>query len=152
MTAQSIEKRLVFRVLDCWRERRGGRTMPREYELAPADLGPDAPYCFGLTLASAQEAWFTYVGAAFAESRALLGCASSTCAQENLLAAATIPLKEVVERAVPICIGGLSRHLGRPVLFRSILLPLASATGAVSDVVGAANFRVIEGSVGLSNR
>jgi hypothetical protein len=154
MTDASGEKRLVFRVLAHWRELRAERPMPAPREMTAADLGADEAFSFALSIPTEGGApRFTHIGAVFGETvDDLLGRALADCPPETVLAAATSCMGELLDRRVPICIGGLARHMGRPVLFRSILLPLSSDEQRIDAVVGAANFRMIEGSVGLEPR
>lgn len=154
MADASGEKRLVFRVLAYWRELRAERPMPAPQEMTAAGLGEDEAFSFRLSIpADGGAPRFTHIGTVFGDVREdLIGHALADCSPDTVLAAATSCMNELLDRRVPICIGGLARHMGRPVLFRSILLPLSSDEQRIDAVVGAANFRMIEGSVGLEPR
>ncbi|MBX6370422.1 MAG: hypothetical protein IRZ04_20830 [Rhodospirillales bacterium] len=150
----ATEKRLVFRILECWRELRADRAMPTPEEMTLEMLGRDRKSCFALSLSPPGDVpRFTFIGPDFVEDgQDLVGQPRSACSIETVLGAATSCLDEVLARRIPVCIGGLARHTRRPVLFRSILLPLSSDGQRIDALIGAANFRTIEGSVGLGDR
>jgi hypothetical protein len=127
--------------------------MPAPQEMTAEALGADETFSFALSMAPGSSPRFTLVGSALRdECGELVGRTLSDCPPDTVLAAATTCFGEMLDRRVPICIGGLARDKGRPVLFRSILLPLSSDGHRIDAVLGAANFRVIEGSVGLERR
>jgi len=45
--------------------------------------------------------------------------------------------------------GGIGQHEGGPVLYRSILVPLANESGQISVIMGAANWRMVEEQDGI---
>jgi hypothetical protein len=65
------------------------------------------------------------------------------CQENTLLHAATQYLARVVAKGVPISTGGVGIHLGAPIVYRSILLPLAENGGRIDGALGATNFRQV---------
>lgn len=139
------EHRLVLRVLARWKELRGERELPSRGEIEGAWFGEDWPACFMIDVASPVErSPFSYIGD---ELRLAgwdgLGQPAAECPPGTLLGAATAYLARVVDKGVPISIGGRAHHLGQPILFRSIIMPLSGDDGRIGALLGAANFRAV---------
>ena len=138
------ERRLVLRVLSQWEARRGTRLFLPRSEAGPQVFGEDWPSCFILDLASHGDPGFAYIGAALrrdhdgADWRRL-----SQCPEGTLLRHATDFLRQVVERRIPVSVGGAGRHGGQDILFRAILLPLSDDGTAIDFLLGAANCRAV---------
>ena len=76
------------------------------------------------------------------------GChALSEVPVDTLLGQATLYWRKVVEKRVPISIGGEFRHRdGRLILYRSIILPLSADERQIDHLLGAANYRAVVSS------
>lgn len=141
-TACQQEQRLVLRLLDRWRNLAGERPMPTVADVARLadDIRDD---CFVLE-DDAGEFVFRFVGE---RQRALLesdpsGLRLSAIAGETLLGRAIAYRAQVIERAVPVSVGGqFVDKDGRTILFRSILLPLGE--NGISALLGCVNYRVV---------
>jgi hypothetical protein len=136
------ERRLVLRVLNHWQELRGARSFAARRELDPAVLGDDRRYCCVLDLDDESDPVFAYVGVAFdaahvpSEVRRV-----SNCRLGSFLGLATEFFPRVLEKRIPVSIGGEATSDGRSILFRAILLPLSSDGTRIDALLGAANCR-----------
>ena len=140
------ERRLVLRLMAYWDDLRGERAYPRADEIDPAAIGDDWPFCCVLALAEPlQCSTFEYVGLE------LLGAGRPAAGElrlevvpeDALLRPALGYLSRVLERRVPMSLGGEARLTEGPALFRSILLPLSDDGHAIDRVLGAANARLV---------
>ncbi len=66
------------------------------------------------------------------------------CPVESVLGLSSRNWREIIERRVPVTRGGIGRHEGGPVLYRSIMVPLVDPNGGISLIMGAANWRKVE--------
>jgi len=145
MEVDSREQRLVLRVLAQWRALCGARTLPRRSQIDPQLFAQDWANCLLIDVDPKPErSRFAFVGANLRDpnwptlERQSLG----ECQDNTLLHVATHYLARVIAKGVPISTGGVGIHLGVPIVYRSILLPLAE-NGRIDGVLGAANFREI---------
>ncbi len=144
--APAREKRLVLRMLELWREAHRAERLPQAKALGVADTGSDADHVFTIDAAHKAGACFTYVGDALrpstwaAPAQALV----AHCPNDLILEPASRAWREIVDRGVPVTRGGIGRHSGSLVLYRSILLPLADEEERISIIMGAANWRQVE--------
>jgi hypothetical protein len=142
----AAEKRLVLRILDLWRRAHQAEELPPAAALSASDIGDDMDHVYIIDVANAAGPRFTHVGEAFktalwpAEDQALL----ADCPPESVLGLSSRNWREIVERRVPVTRGGIGRHEGGPVLYRSIMMPLVDQSGDVSVILGAANWRKVE--------
>ena len=144
--AAQPEKRLVLRMLDLWRHARHEEHLPPVGALTVADTGADADYVYTIDCSNDNEARFAHVGAALrvagwpSDEAALV----AACPENSVLGLTSRYWREIVERGVPVTRGGVGRHDGHPVLYRSIMVPLVDQSGKISLIVGAVNWRTVE--------
>ncbi len=137
------ERRLVLRILDHWQGLRGARTCPARREIDPAVLGDDRRYCCVLEVGDENEAVFAYVGTAFDAAHAASEVRRvSNCRPGSFLRLATEFFPRVLDKRIPVSIGGEAMSDGRSILFRAILLPLSNDGTRIDALLGAANCRV----------
>jgi hypothetical protein len=143
LAPQQHEYRLIMRVLARWRALADLRGLPRRSQIDPRAFGEDWRHCLLIDLDPRPEhsrlafvgeglrdpSWPTFERQSIAE-----------CAQETLLYTATSYLDRVVNEREPL-LEGVGLHIGTPVLYRSILLPLSENGSRIDGVLGAANFR-----------
>ena len=139
------EMRLTMRVLGHWREAAGDRRFPRRADLPAARLGEDWHNCLLIAIDPTPEtSSFLYVGENLRpRGVAYEGRRVSDCVEDTILHRATSYLSRVLAKRVPISIGGAATHLGAPIVFRSVLLPMSETGDAIDAVFGAANYREI---------
>jgi len=145
-TTHPAERRMVLRLLRHWRDISNGREMPAVGALK-GDAIPDMwPCCYVLDLGGGKAPCLENVGTSFAEEQttALNGHPVSEIPADTLLAHATHYWRKVVEKRVPISIGGEFHHRdGRVILYRSIILPLSTDERQIDHLLGAANYRLV---------
>ena len=139
------ERRLVLRLMAYWDDLRNDRDFPSYAELDPATIGDDWSHCFTLRVTQPLTASpFYHLGEIYSSglpsgSVATLG----DCPQGTLLDASLHYLDRVLQKRVPISLGGHA-HLGEDsILYRSILLPLSNDGHTIDSILGGANFRVV---------
>ncbi len=140
------EQRLILRVLATYRRLCGADTLPRRAQIDPRLFGHDWHNCLLIDLDPRLEcSRFAYVGEGLRDPSwpALERQSLADCGEGTLLALATGSLARVLAKGVPISNGGVGIHQGVPIVYRSILLPLAETRERVDGVLGAANFREI---------
>lgn len=146
MDGDSREQRLVLRVLEQWRSLCGPNSLPRRSQIDPLLFGQDWANCLLIDVDPRPDcSRFAFVGANLRdpawptlERQSLAECQDST-----LVHVSTQYLSRVLAKGVPISTGGVGVHLGVPIVYRSILLPLAEHGGRIDGMLGAANFREI---------
>src|SRR5689334_11540418 len=143
--APAREMRLTMRVLGQWREAAGDRRFPRRADLTPARLGQDWQNCLLIAVDPVPErSSLLYVGENLRpQGIACEGRCLADCAEDTILHRATTYLARVLGKRVPISVGGAATHLGAPIVFRSVLLPLSETGDVIDAVFGAANYRTI---------
>jgi hypothetical protein len=146
MEVDSREQRLVLRVLGHWRGLCDARSLPRRSQIDPQLFAQDWANCLLIDVDPKPErSRFAFAGANLRDpswptlERQSLG----ECQENTLLHVATHYLARVIAKGVPISTGGVGIHLGVPIIYRSILLPLAENGGRIDGVLGAANFREV---------
>lgn len=146
MVEAGSDKRLVIRMLELWRRARRADRLPHMAQFAPADAGADAAYLFQIDVLSPTGARFTHIGSGLhlpdwpSKPAPLV----MECPEDSVLSLSSRHWREIVTRRVPVTRGGISRHLGGLVLYRSIMLPLGDDDGRISSIMGAANWRTVE--------
>jgi hypothetical protein len=143
MEAQTIDRRLVMRVLARWRALAGQGGLPRRSQIDPRQFGADWSHCLMLDVdPDPRASRFAYVGESLRDptwptfERQCVG----ECAEETLLYTATSYLPRVITEREPL-LEGVGVHVGELVLYRSILLPLSENGSRIDGVLGAANYR-----------
>jgi hypothetical protein len=144
MHAPIREKRLTMRALGHWRDAQGERPFPRLADIDAVRLGDDWHYCLLLRLATPIErSRFLHVGRQLCVPTGSLfdGRCLEQCPQQTVLAQATSYVAAVINKRVPVSIGGTTLHEGVQVLYRSILTPLSDDGTTIDAIFGAANYR-----------
>lgn len=143
---KSTERRLVLRIHEYWQELRGDDDFPAAASFDERVLGEDWPWCLIIGLEnSADDAVFRHVGSHLwnPDWGSREGQLVKDCPNPSLLAAAVNYIPRVLDRQVPISIGGELAVTDMSILYRSILLPLSSNGSQIDGLLGAANFRPI---------
>ncbi len=140
------EKRLVLRMLDLWRQARKDEPLPQASAITVADAGADADNVYIIDVLDPAGPRFTYVGAALQVpgSPPAPGSLVAECPDETVLTLTSRHWREIVDRHVPVTRGGVGRHGGHSVLYRSIMMPLVDESGRISTLMGAVNWRELE--------
>ncbi len=144
--APAAEKRLVLRILDLWRHAHQTDELPPAASLSAADTGADMDHVYMIDVAHPGGPCFTHIGEALRtgdwprKTEALL----ADCPEGSVLGLSSRNWREIVDRRVPVTRGGIGRHQGGPVLYRSIMMPLADQSGGISVIMGAVNWRKVE--------
>ncbi len=144
--AQTREQRLVLRVLAQWRSLCRGGALPRRAQIDPQLFGQDWANCLLIDIdPKLERSRFAAVGENLRDPNwpTLDRQSLSECQESTLLYVATSYAARVLTKGVPISTGGVGIHQGEPIVYRSILLPLAEGEGRIDGMLGAANFREI---------
>lgn len=140
------ERRLVLRLMAYWDDLRGERRFPRAAEIDSAAIGDDWENCFVLVLRTPLDvSTFDHVGAALLDGEATAdgGLTLGGVAERTLLRPSVGYLQRMLEKQVPISLGGEAELADGPSLYRSILLPLSEDGRMIGHVLGAANARSV---------
>lgn len=139
------ERRLVLRLMAYWDDLRNERDFPEYSDIDPSAIGDDWPHCYTIAVQSPPIAsQFVHLGEVYRPGLPERGVETlADCPHGTLLHAATHYIDRVLQKKVPVSLGGHA-HLGRDsVLYRSILLPLSNDDGTIDYLLGGANFRVV---------
>ena len=142
----STERRLVMRIMELWERLRGLRPFPRMSDVLAADIGPDWASCFLIAIGPATGQWsFHHVGGDLLvpEWSGAIGGAMVDCPKDTLLGHACAYMTDVLDRRIPISLGGTFHIDDSRTVFRSIILPLSDDGLRVDSVLGAANCRQV---------
>jgi hypothetical protein len=141
--APEFERRLVLRVLNHWQDLCGDRPYQSRGQIDPERFGDDWANCFILALDAGAEPLFLYAGTAFAgpDWTDAVGKRIGECPEETLLRSAATFFPRVLDRRIPMSVGGPGVNFGRAILYRSILLPLSEDGERIDALLGAANCR-----------
>ena len=140
------ELRLTMRVLARWREASGARPFPRPEEIVAQKFGDDWQNCLMIRVdPMIERSTFAFIGKTLFLGKPvpLEGRTVSACDAGTLLHSATTYLASVIAKRVPISVGGSGTHLGVPILYRSMLMPLSTDGISIDVVLGAANYREV---------
>lgn len=147
MEAQSNEQRLVLRVLAQWRGLCGAKALPRRSQIDPQVFAQDWGNCLLLDVdpSKPERSRVSYVGERLRDPSwpTLERQSIAECQENTLLHVSTFYLARVIAKSVPISTGGVGIHLGVPIIYRSILMPLSESGKRIDGLLGAANFREI---------
>ena len=144
--SQLHEQRLVLRVLARWRSLCNGAALPRRSQIDPQLFGQDWSNCLLIDIdPKLERSRFAAVGENLRDPNwpTLERQSLAECQESTLLYVATSYAARVLAKGVPISTGGVGLHEGQPIVYRSILLPLAEGQGRIDGMLGAANFREI---------
>jgi hypothetical protein len=141
------ERRLNMRLMAYWQALRGEESHARVDHFDPDAVAGLWPHCFTIVpAANPNPATFVHVGDAIAADSGLPagGLVVEDVPANTLLGKALHSMAEVLKVKYPIVDSGeFTDHLGRPSLYRSILLPLSDGCGAIALLVGGARCRVM---------
>jgi hypothetical protein len=144
MEAPMREKRLTMRALGHWRDVQGERLFPSIADIDPAKLGDDWHNCLLIRLTTPiHRAQFLHVGRHLCvpPGSQFEGRCLKECPQQTVLVQAISYVSAVIDKRVPVSIGGTTPHEGALVLYRSILMPLSGDGTTIDAIFGAANYR-----------
>ncbi len=144
---KGLERRMVLRLLRCWREAGGADGIPQLNNFnqdALAELWPD---CYLLDLVTDKAApRLEKIGESFLGELGcdLVGQPISDIPDGTLLKVSMGHLERVLSKGVPISLGGQFTNSDQDtVLYRCILLPLSDDNQTINQLLGAANSRVL---------
>jgi hypothetical protein len=140
------ERRLTLRILERWRDACGDRLFPRLTDIQADSFGDDWHNCLIIAPAApADRRSFEHVGLRLRSDGDVRANRISVpqLAANTILRQVTAQADRVLDKRVPISVGGSAVHLGGVVLFRSILLPLSEDGGCITALLGAANYKQI---------
>jgi hypothetical protein len=142
------ERRLVLRLMAYWDDLRNEREYPPVGEIDPETIGDDWPNCFLLKLDEPVSASrLQAIGENLLGGHVLEpGTQVADCPGDTLLYQALKPLSRMLDKRIPMSIGGEAEVGGTPTLYRSILLPLSDDGATIDHVLGAANGKPADGS------
>jgi hypothetical protein len=140
----SEDRRLVTRVLAYWDTLRDARAFPGASDIDPAAIEDDWAMCFLVTVGSHPgRCVFRRIGEDLripgwdeADGHTVMECPENT-----LLRKAASYMPKVLEKRVPVSVGGEFEDGDFKVLYRSILLPLSDDGVQVNCMLGAVNCR-----------
>lgn len=142
-----LERRMVHRLLVHWREAQAAKDIfPSIDDITGRDLGDIEPTLYVLEV-GVVEPKFISIGASFLNevSGDLVGKPVSAVPEGTLLSNALSYYKKIIEKKVPITMGGEFTNMrGETILYRSIIVPLASGSAKIGCLLGAANCKTKE--------
>jgi hypothetical protein len=144
MSGRSLmdERRLVSRVLRHWKERVVADRLPSKGEIDPWLVGDDWAHCMLVALADdPAQSTFIVVGNHLlpAPDEILDGQPLAACPADTLVSTLLRYLPRCRSDG-PLSVGGGAKHMGGPVLYRSIFLPLSDDGSEIDSVFCAANY------------
>ncbi len=122
------DRRLVSRVLKHWNEMATGQQFPSKSQIDPWLVGDDWASCTLINIHQPLgQSTFLVVGDKLLPSpgRSLDGRRIADCPSDTLLGITLSFLSRVVATGRALTLGGTATHLDEPILYRSVLLPLA---------------------------
>ncbi|TNE57974.1 MAG: PAS domain-containing protein [Alphaproteobacteria bacterium] len=150
--AKVTERRLIRRILQYWLDKAGERAFPTLDDIDPTELRGDWHWCFVIDqLHDHPFPIFSYMGAEVGKySRILLSGHDDW--SKSVLDKATIHYGQVLERRDAVLVEEkLLRFDGKEIAFRAVLLPLSSDGENITQILGAANGKIL-GEEGSSNK
>ena len=142
-----MERRLVVRLLQYWRELGEPDKIPSESDIDPGAIPDMWPNCVILDVAGKEtDPEFTYIGSELAaRARAdLSGRRLSGAPADTLVSKGLSYFGQVLAKKVPITFGGeFTDSRGMKILYRSIILPLSKDGNGIDKLLAAANCREV---------
>jgi hypothetical protein len=139
------ERRLVSRVLTHWKQMAAGQKLPSKEDIDPWIVGDDWSHCTLIDVAPVlQYSTFVSVGSelAAATGQDLSGKQICEVVPHTLLGLMLLHLPRVVRTGRYFTVEGDAMiHSGKPILYRSVLLPLSKQGTTVDSILGASNYR-----------
>lgn len=148
--SEAEERRFVLRLLEYWQVLRGVRDFPALSDINFNDMGRDEASCAVLTLADPVEhSGLFRVGRRLkpADWESTEGRRLDEAPADCLLFHMASHLKTMTAKRVPISMGGAFTLYGKPILGRSILLPLSDNGTEITHVLGGINYKVVRDPV-----
>jgi hypothetical protein len=145
ITVGTTERRLSRRMLQYWLEKSGDRDFPKFSDIDPHELRGDWHWCFVIDqLAGHPFPIFSYMGAEVGKySRILLSGHDDW--SKSILDKATVHYGDVLERRDAVLVEEtLQRFDGQSIMFRAVLLPLSEDGKTITQILGAANGKIVE--------
>jgi hypothetical protein len=152
MKFHSIDRRLVKRVLTHWQNIACEGRIPTRAEMGPDTMGDDWAHCFVVDLApELKQSRLAYIGANLQDPNrpSLAGKPVADCDEESIIRLAASRIPSVLKRRAPINFGGYAPQATGPILYRSIVLPLAEDGKTIDGVLAALNYRDAAADRGL---
>jgi hypothetical protein len=139
------EQRLVSRVLRHWVERSAGKRFPSKDDIDFSILGDDRRNCMLVRIdPELERSSFVDIGEnLFDQAESLKDSPIAACPRGTLLGVTLRYLSRFRPDGGPLSVTGSAPHLGEPVLFRSVLLPLGNDGASIDHILGAVNFRAL---------
>ncbi len=144
--SEAEERRFVLRLLEYWQVLRGARDFPKLADVNFNDMGHDTASCAVLELADpVDSSGLAFVGLRLKPSgwETADGHVLSDAPSDSLLFHMAAHLATMLDKRVPVSMGGGFTLNGKPVLGRSILLPLSDDGKRISHVLGGINYKVV---------
>jgi hypothetical protein len=127
------ERRLVWRVLQHWKEISDRRRFPRRDEIDPWLQEKDGANCLLIAVESPIElSHFAVVG---------VNLAIAVCPTDTLAGVLLLQVPRVVSARRGLMIEGEATLRGADIIYRALLLPLSEDGLAIDHVLGATNYR-----------
>jgi hypothetical protein len=127
------ERRLVWRVLQHWKEISDRRRFPRRDEIDPWLQEKDGANCLLIAVESPIElSHFAVVG---------VNLAIALCPTDTLAGVLLLQVPRVVSARRGLMIEGEATLRGADIIYRALLLPLSEDGLAIDHVLGATNYR-----------
>lgn len=139
------ERRLTWRLLHYWEILRAVRSYPSLADIDGSAIPDVWPWCFVLdTRRDYPSPYFHYLGESLAKYSGIYLSGKDDW-RMTLLDKAAAHLDRTLSAREPILIEDeLVRYDGRPLIFRSVMLPLSDDGTTITHVLGAANGRLRE--------
>jgi|HubBroStandDraft_1064217.scaffolds.fasta_scaffold186987_2 hypothetical protein len=140
------DRRVVSRILKHWLELAGEQRIPRRGDIDRFLIAEDWPHCVMIDVdVDIERSRFVLVGEELRPSpgETLEGWPIAECPTGTLLSTAIAPIDRVIALRQPVTRGGPATHLGVPILYRAVLMPLSEDGKTIDRVFGAANCREI---------
>jgi hypothetical protein len=134
------DRRLIWRLLSYWEQRRGDREYPALGDIDPATISDIWPHCFLLDVRNYQDfPYFHYLGPSLARYSGVFLSGQHDWSH-TLLKKAVCHFREALERGAPVLVEEeLTQFDNRKLVFRSVLLPLSDDQETINYLLGAAN-------------
>ncbi len=146
MRSETVDRRLIMRVLAQWRSLAQDGRFPRRSQIDPRLFGQDWSNCLLIDLdPSLDRSRLAFVGDALRDpswppfERQCVG----DCLEGGLLQLTASRISELMARSAPISFAGSAVYDEAPILYRSILLPLAEDGRSIDGVLAAVNYREV---------
>jgi len=142
----AIERRLVSRVLRQWTESCAGKRFPSKDDIGASLLGEDWRSCMLVRIdPEPDHSTLVVVGDSLLhQGESLDGSVVAACPRGTLLKMILRYLPRFRPDGGPMSVTGSVVHCGGPVLFRSVLLPLAADGTSIDHILVATNFRALQ--------